>query len=246
VDDHDLSSLRLVLSTAAPLSAGLEAELADRLGCTVGQGYAMTEGIPFTISRSDAPGYRPGSVGPAAPNTELRLVDPATGADAPPGAPGELWVRGPQLMAGYAGDPEATAATLAPQGWLRTGDLCSIDRHGNVTVHDRLKELIKVSGMQVPPAELEGILLSHPDVKDCAVVPRPHEKTGQVPVAYVVATPRLDVASVRACVAERVPPYKRLADIVVVDQLPRNPTGKLLRRMLAESERERHPAGQSA
>jgi acyl-CoA synthetase (AMP-forming)/AMP-acid ligase II len=240
VDRYDLSSLRLLCSGAAPLGADLEMECAARLGCLVNQAYGMTEAVPISMSRPDRPGYRPGSVGTLVANTSVRIVDTESGQDSPLGQPGELWVRGPQVMAGYLGNPEATAECLTADGWLRTGDLCVVDDCGAITVIDRLKELIKVNAMQVAPAELEELLLSHPSVGDCAVVARPNDRTGEVPVAYVV--PRrdevIDVDAVKSFVASRVASYKRLAAVIVVDAIPKSPTGKILRRVLVERERE--------
>jgi acyl-CoA synthetase (AMP-forming)/AMP-acid ligase II len=173
-------------------------------------------------------------VGRALPNTSLRVVDPIGGGDLGPGEDGELWVRGPQLMAGYRGRPDATAAIIDGDGWLHTGDLGHIDASGNVFVVDRLKELIKVSGYQVAPAELEALLISHPAVADAAVVGRPDRRAGEVPIAFVVA--RGDVAPVELIewAAARTAPYKRLGDVSLVDALPRSPAGKLLRRVLVE------------
>jgi acyl-CoA synthetase (AMP-forming)/AMP-acid ligase II len=243
VDRYDLSSLRLLCVGAAPMGAELETACADRLGCRVNQAYGMTEAVPITMSRPDRPGHRPGTVGRVVACTEARIVDPESGCAVPTGAPGELWVRGPQVMVGYLGDPDATAATVTADGWLRTGDLCTIDDAGVVTVADRLKELIKVNAMQVAPAELEDLLLAHPSIADCAVVPRPHERAGEVPVAYVVARGSIDVDDVVSYVAGRVASYKRLADVIVVDEIPKSPTGKVLRRELVARERAMAAAG---
>ena len=150
---------------------------------------------------------------------------------------GELWVRGPQLMRGYLGDDAATAATVDPEGWLHTGDLGRFDAAGNLFLTDRLKELIKVRGYQVAPAQLEAELIAHPAVADVAVVPRPTRDSGEVPVAYVTLCAPAEPAAIAAWLAERVAPYKRLAEVVVVDAIPRAPTGKLLRRVLVERER---------
>jgi acyl-CoA synthetase (AMP-forming)/AMP-acid ligase II len=244
VDRYDLSSLRLVTSGAAPLGPELEVACAERLGCPVNQAYGMTEAVPIALSEPGRPSYRPGTVGPLVADTEARLVDAETGEDCDTGGPGELWVRGPQVMLGYLDAPEATAATVTADGWLRTGDLCSIDAGGTITVLDRVKELIKVNALQVAPAELEDVLHAHPDVADCAVVPRPHEQVGEVPVAYVVARgDRFDAAAVKAFVDDRVASYKRLAEVCVIEEIPRSATGKILRRVLVE--RERAPAGAS-
>ncbi|WP_123687633.1 AMP-binding protein [Amycolatopsis thermoflava] len=146
----------------------------------------MTEASPGTHLVPDAEfaTTAAGSMGRWMPSTEARLVDPATGHDSPEGEPGELWIRGPQVMVGYLDDPGATSTTLVEGGWLRTGDIVRRDRTGNFWVVDRLKELIKYKGYQVAPAELESLLLTHPDVRDAAVVGMPHAEGGQAqPVA---------------------------------------------------------------
>ena len=161
----DLSALRLVGSGGAPASAALEQAVADRLGCLVGQGYGMTEAAPL-IAVAPAQPSRSGCAavpsGLLVPGTEATVVDTATGAPLPRGADGEVWVRGPQLMLGYRDDPEATAATIDADGWLHTGDLGHVDEDGHVFLVDRLKELIKVRGFQVAPAELEAVLVTPP------------------------------------------------------------------------------------
>src|SRR5262245_12590314 len=185
VDDYDLSTLDRALSAAAPLSAELALEAGKRLGCDVAQGYGMTELSP--VSHLTPQGqFKAGSVGVTVPNTETRVVDPLTGDDVDPGADGEVWVRGPQVMKGYLNNEQATAATITDDGWLRTGDIGHIDESGHLFIADRLKELIKYKGFQVPPAELEAVLLTHPAVDDAAVIGIPDEEAGEIPVAYVV------------------------------------------------------------
>jgi acyl-CoA synthetase (AMP-forming)/AMP-acid ligase II len=221
VDTFDLSSLEVIGCGGAPATAELELAVADRLGCLVAQGYGMTEAGPMiAVSGTRPPVVRHGSVGRLVPGTEARLVD------------GEVWVRGPQLMSGYLGDPAATAATIDPDGWLHTGDLGRFDDDGFLYLGDRLKELIKVKGFQVAPAELERLLRAHPAVADAAVVGVPDEEAGERPVAFVVAGGDLDTGGLLASVDAQVAPYKRLSAIEQVDVLPRSPTGKLLRRVL--------------
>jgi acyl-CoA synthetase (AMP-forming)/AMP-acid ligase II len=234
VGRYDLSSLRLVLVAGAPCPAEVERECADRLGCVVGSALGMTEAAPLAVP---AETVVHGSVGCLAASTEAVVVDPVTGRRLGLGETGELWVRGPQLMRGYLGDDAATAATIDPDGWLHTGDLVSFDHDGNLYVVDRLKELIKCSGYHVAPAELEAELMTHPAVADAAVVPRPDPNAGQVPVAYVVLRQPADPAAIAAWLGERVAPYKQVRDVVVTDQIPRAPTGKILRRTLVERER---------
>lgn len=232
VDRFDLTSLEAVFSGAAPLGPDLEAACATRLGCAVAQGYGMTELSP--VSHFTPTGrQRPGSAGPMVPNTECRIVDPETGEDLAAGGVGELWVRGPQVMLGYLDDPEATARTLR-DGWITTGDLARLDEHGYLYIVDRVKELIKVKGFPVPPAELEAALLMHPGVADVAVVGLPDEECGEVPVAFVVPAPG-DAASAEALiehVSAHVAHFKRIRRVVFVEAIPKSPSGKILRRVL--------------
>ena len=240
VEAHDLSSLRFIQSTAAPLAPTVQEELAQRLGCHVGQGLGLSEALPVSLASPTHP-VAPGSSGRAVPNTELRLVDPETGDDVTEhDSTGELWVRGPQVMAGYHNDPRATAKALTPDRWLRTGDLCRIDADGNVFVVDRLKEVIKVNGYQVAPAAIEAILLRHQAVVDCAVVGRPDERRGEVPVAWVVTRHPVEGNELIEHAAGEMPPYARLHDVIETDAIPRNPTGKILRRALRD--RDQQPA----
>jgi acyl-CoA synthetase (AMP-forming)/AMP-acid ligase II len=234
---RDLSSLRVVAVGGAALAPAVHEALARRLpGAVVGQGWGLTETTACVcIPERAAGGTRPGTVGRLVPSTELRVVDPDTGQERGPGEVGELWVRGPQVMAGYRDRPEETRAVLDDEGWLRTGDLGRVEEDGAVVLVDRLKELIKVDAYQVAPAELEALLVEHPDVADAGVVGRPHPRHGEEPVAYVVGRQDLDGAAVQAWLAERVAPYKQLAQVVVVDQLPRTPSGKLVRRRLSSA-----------
>ncbi len=169
-------------------------------------------------------------------NTEDKIVDPLTGRELAANEVGELWVRGPQVMGGYYRDPEATALTLV-DGWLRTGDLGRKDDEGYVTIVDRLKELIKTKGFQVAPAEIEHILVGHPDIQDAAVIGEPHPDFGEVPVAYVVLRPGAALApeAIIEYAADGVARYKRLARVVITDAIPRSLSGKILRRVLKDA-----------
>jgi len=231
-DRHDLSSLQLIVSGGAPLGATGQQAVARRFPhAAVGQGYGLTE-TAAVISLPGRDGSPPGAAGRLAPGTELRVVDPATGREAAAGEPGELWVRGPQVMAGYLGDEAATAGILGPGGWLRTGDLGHADPDGCVFLTGRLKELIKVNAYQVAPAELEAVLLGHPLVADVAVIPAPDEQAGEVPVAVVVPRDGLDPDQLIGWVADRVTPWKRIRAVRLADQIPRTPSGKTLYRVL--------------
>ena len=240
VDQFDLSSVKVLGSGAAPLGADMEAAAAARLDCLVGQGYGMTEVAgAATMPREVGSGeydLRAGSSGQLVPGMEALVIDPESGASLGPHETGELWVRGPNCFDGYLNNDEATAATIDADGWLHTGDLCHFDDDGFLFVTDRLKELIKVKGFQVAPAELEALLLTHPNVGDVAVVGRPDDRSGEVPVAHIVPWGELDVDELRAWMDERVAEYKRLADIVIAEAIPKNPSGKILRRELRSTE----------
>ncbi|MFD6451793.1 AMP-binding protein [Nocardia sp. NPDC060220] len=247
VDDYDLSSLRTMLSGAAPLDHQLGKAVAERLDLHMLQGYGMSELSPVShiipadtralLGREDPP---LSSIGWAVPNSENKIVDPATGAEVPIPAeglsePGELWVRGPNVMLGYLNNDRATAETIDSDGFLHTGDLARVDRAGVVYIVDRLKELIKYKGYQVPPAELEALLLTHPKIADTAVVGVVEDSTGEeIPKAFVVVQPdaELSEAEVIDYVAGKVAPHKKIRAIEFIDQIPKSPSGKILRRNL--------------
>lgn len=234
VDHYDLSSLRYGICGAAPLDVEVSQRAEIRLGCPIRQGYGMTEASPGThlVPDADAATTPAGSVGRLVPATQARIIDPATSTDVPPGHAGELWVRGPQVMAGYLDDPASTAATIVAGGWLRTGDLVRVDADGIFWIVDRLKELIKYKGYQVAPAELEALLLTHPDITDAAVVGVAHPEGGEAPKAFVVTSRPLGAPDLMAWVAERVAPYKKVRSVEFIDAIPKSPSGKILRRML--------------
>ena len=236
VGKFDLSALKQVFSGAAPLKADLAAECGKRLECEVVQGYGMTELSP--VSHLTPPGwFKPGSVGVTAPNTQTRIVDPVRGEDLGIDEDGEICVRGPQVMKGYLNNPQATAATIDPDGWLHTGDIGHIDADGHVYVVDRLKELIKYKGFQVPPAELEAVLLRHPDVTDAAVIGLPDEDAGEIPVGYVTLRPDTSTTpeEIQRFVASQVASYKQIRRLEVIEAIPKSASGKILRRVLREA-----------
>jgi acyl-CoA synthetase (AMP-forming)/AMP-acid ligase II len=237
VDQYDLSSLTMVNSGAAPLAAEVELAYATRIGTRCQQGYGMTESSPVTHCTPREQPHVPGSIGTLVPNTEARIVDVETGEDAEPGQPGELLVRGPQVMVGYMDDPEATARTLDSDGWLHTGDVAVRDPDGTWRIVDRVKELIKYKGYQVPPAMLEALLLTHEDVVDACVIGAPDEECGEIPKAFVVARGDVDVHALMTFVAEHVAPHERIRAVECVDEIPKSASGKLLRRVLVERER---------
>ena len=234
VSQYDLSSLRMVFSGAAPLGAELANEAATRIDTEVVQGYGMTELSP--VSHATPMGnFKPGSSGVTVANTQCRLVD-ANGEDQGVGGRGELWVKGPQVMKGYLANEEATRATIDEDGWLHTGDVAEVDEDGHFYIVDRVKELIKYKGFQVPPAELEALLLSHPKIADVAVIGIPDEEAGELPKAFVVVSPgqELSEQEVKDFVAEHVAGYKQVRLVEFSEEIPKSASGKILRRHLRD------------
>uniref|UniRef100_A0A1D1Z0P5 4-coumarate--CoA ligase n=1 Tax=Anthurium amnicola TaxID=1678845 RepID=A0A1D1Z0P5_9ARAE len=239
VESFDLSSIRLVLSGAAPLGKDLQAALLSRVPQAIfGQGYGMTEAGPVltmcpAFAKEPLPA-KSGSCGHVVRNAELKVVDPETGFSLGRNQPGEICIRGVQIMKGYLNDPEATAATIDVEGWLHTGDIGYVDDDDEVFIVDRVKELIKFKGFQVPPAELEALLISHPSIADAAVVPAQDEVAGEVPVAFVVRGGDLELTedAVKEFVAKQVVFYKRLHKVYFIHAIPKSPAGKILRKDL--------------
>ncbi|MFP1626384.1 4-coumarate--CoA ligase family protein [Streptomyces sp. 5K101] len=242
VAKYDLSSLQYIVSAAAPLDARLGEACSRRLGLPpVRQAYGMTELSPGThVVPLAAHNPPPGAVGLLLPNTEMRILAlDGSGEDAGAGEAGEIAIRGPQVMKGYLGRPEATAAMIDADGWVHTGDVGRVDEDGWLFVVDRVKELIKYKGFQVAPAELEALLLTHEAVADAAVIGVLDEDGNEVPKAYVVRQPdaeRLTEDEVVAFVAERVAPYKKVRRVEFVTGIPRAASGKILRRELRDRE----------
>ncbi|MEU7531376.1 4-coumarate--CoA ligase family protein [Saccharothrix sp. NPDC042600] len=239
VDQYDLSAIDTIFSGAAPLDVDLAAAVAKRLGCRVSQGYGMTEMSPVSHAIPDGrDDISVGTVGVIAPNMECRFVDPATGEDVGVGERGELWCRGPNVMKGYLNNPDATAVTLDDEGWLHTGDVGVIDENGLVSIVDRVKELIKYKGYQVPPAELEALLLTHEEIADAAVVGVRDEEGEEVPKAFVVLQPgsSLDATGVMDFVAAQVAPHKKVRVVEFIEAIPKSASGKILRKDLRARE----------
>ena len=236
VSSYDVSSLRLITSGAAPLGGALATECASRLGCRVKQGYGMTEFGGATHLVPDTGAGDPGLIGPLLPGNQARVVDCASGREAGPGQPGELLIRSPGTMSGYLNNEQATADTLDSGGWLHTGDVVVADREGWFRVIDRVKELIKYKGSQVAPASLEAILMTHPAVADAAVIGGPDEEAGEIPTAFVVLRQSATASELMSYVASQVAPHEKIRRLEFVDGIPRSPSGKILRRLLAERE----------
>ena len=232
VDQYDVSSLKVFVSAAAPLRAELSNACATRIGAMTMQGYGMTELSPISHFSNEAHAV-PGSVGVTVPNTLCKIVDPegrALGVD----AEGELCIKGPQVMLGYLNNPEATARTIDAEGWLHTGDIACFDEAGQLFIRDRLKELIKVKGFQVAPAEVEAVLQSFPGVQDAAVIGVPDDEAGEVPMAFVVLAEGVQVADIFAFLAKELSHYKQPKHIEVIDAVPKSASGKILRRLLKD------------
>ena len=179
----------------------------------------------------------PGSVGTAVPNTECKIVDVLTGQELGRNEDGEIWIRGPQVMKGYLNNPDATRHAIDSEGFFHTGDIGHIDHHDQYFIVDRLKELIKYKGFQVAPAELEALLLSHPKIADAAVIGVRDEENEEVPKAFVVLKEKVSADEIMDFVAARVAPHKKIRRVEIVEQIPKSPTGKILRRVLRDRER---------
>jgi len=180
-----------------------------------------------------------GSAGVLIRSTEAKLVDVKTqSVITSPGREGEVWIRGPQVMKGYLNNEEATRHTIDEDGFLHTGDIALVDKDGHFFIVDRLKELIKYKGYQVPPAELEALLLGNAKIADAAVIGVPDEKADELPKAFIVKKDdALTADDVMGYVAERVAPYKKIRLVEFVDQIPKSASGKILRRVLRDREK---------
>ncbi|NEX45895.1 AMP-binding protein [Pseudotabrizicola algicola] len=238
VADYDVSSLEILVSAAAPLGAELSDACAGRLNARTIQGYGMTELSPISHF-SNEEHAKPGAVGITVPNTQCKVVDPQTGKALPIGEEGELCIRGPQVMQGYLNNPEATARTIDAEGWLHTGDIAAFDADGQLFIRDRLKELIKVKGFQVAPAEVEAVLQTCPGVLDAAVIGEADEAAGEVPVAFVVSQDGVkDEARAQQIIAflrGHLATYKVPSRVEFIEAVPKSASGKILRRMLRKT-----------
>ncbi|CAH2036720.1 unnamed protein product [Thlaspi arvense] len=233
---YDLSSLRTLRCGGAPLSKEVtEGFLEKYLTVDIFQGYALTESNGAGASADTVEeSRRYGAVGLLSSGVEARIVDPSTGRVMGVNQTGELWLKGPSIANGYYRNEEATKEAFDPQGWLKTGDLCYIDDDGFVFIVDRLKELIKYKGYQVPPAELEALLLSHPDILDAAVIPFPDKEVGQCPMAYVARKPESNLSEKQVIdfISKQVAPYKKIRKVAFINSIPKTASGKTLRKDL--------------
>jgi acyl-CoA synthetase (AMP-forming)/AMP-acid ligase II len=238
VDKYDLSSVKIAFSGAAPLDADTARAVSQRIGCRLSQGYGLTETSPVSHCVPDSVAeVVPGSVGMIVPNTECKIVDAATARELDRNEDGEIWIRGPQVMKGYLNNPDATRDSIDVDGFFHTGDIGHVDDRDNFFIVDRLKELIKYKGFQVAPAELEALLLSHPKIADAAVIGVRDEEGEEVPKAFVVVKEPMQPEEIMEFVAERVAPHKKVRRVEIVDQIPKSPTGKILRRLLRDREK---------
>ncbi|KAJ4830135.1 4-coumarate--CoA ligase 2 [Turnera subulata] len=241
LDKYDLSSVRMLKSGGAPLGKELEDTVRAKFpNAKLGQGYGMTEAGPvlaMCLAFAKEPfDIKPGGCGTVVRNAQMKIVDPETGASLPRNQPGEICIRGHQIMKGYLNDPEATARTIDKQGWLHTGDIGYIDDDDELFIVDRLKELIKYKGFQVAPAELEALLLSHHDIADAAVVGMKDEVAGEIPVAFVVRSNGSQISEdeIKQYITKQVIFYKRIGRVFFMEAIPKAPSGKILRKILRE------------
>jgi acyl-CoA synthetase (AMP-forming)/AMP-acid ligase II len=237
IDKYDLSSVKRAFSGAAPLDAETAQAASDRIGCRLSQGYGLTETSPVSHIVADNEKVVPGSVGSTVPNTECKIADVAAGIELGRNEDGEIWIRGPQVMKGYLNNDQATRNSIDADGFFHTGDIGHIDDHDRYFIVDRLKELIKYKGFQVAPAELEALLLSHPNIADVAVIGVLDEEGEEVPKAFVVFKEPQNPDEIMEFVAARVAPHKKIRRVEVVDQIPKSATGKILRRILRDREK---------
>ncbi len=238
LEKYDLSSLRYVKNGAMPIPPEIRDRWERITGITMALGYGLSEASPETHN-SPLHRIKSGTIGIPTVDTDARIVDEETGEiEMPPGQSGELVIRGPQVMKGYLNRPEDTREALR-NGWLYTGDLAMMDEEGYFHILDRKKETIKYKGYTIAPAEVEAVLYEHPAVSECAVIGKPDALAGEIPKACVVLKPGQKVTEeelIKFC-AGRIAPYKRIREVEFIDEVPKTPVGKMLRRVLRDKER---------
>ena len=240
VDNYDVSSIRLISSGAAPLGQELEQACADRLNCQIYQGYGLTEVAGAShVNTIPVPSDKVGAVGQVVPNTYSKIIDTESGKELGINEQGEVLIKGPHVMKGYLNNEEATKHCIDEDGWFHTGDIGYADEDGYFFIVDRVKELIKYKAYQVAPAELEAILVSHEAIADAAVIPSPDEEAGEIPKGFIVLSSEISAEEIMKFVAEQVAPHKKIRKIEIVDEIPKSASGKILRRVLVEREREK-------
>uniref|UniRef100_A0ACD5Z7X5 Uncharacterized protein n=1 Tax=Avena sativa TaxID=4498 RepID=A0ACD5Z7X5_AVESA len=239
VTADDLASIRMVMSGAAPMGKDIQdAFMAKIPNAVLGQGYGMTEAGPvlaMCLAFAKEPfEVKSGSCGTVVRNAGLKIVDPDTGASLGRNQPGEICISGEQIMKGYLNDPESTKNTIDKDGWLHTGDIGFVDDDDEIFIVDRLKEIIKYKGFQVAPAELEALLITHPEIKDAAVVGVKDDLCGEVPVAFIKRIEGSEITEneIKQFVSKEVVFYKRINKVYFTDSIPKNPSGKILRKDL--------------
>ena len=236
VEQYDIDCVDIIFSGAAALDADLGHKVAKRLNCTVFQGYGMTELSPVSHAMpEDKPDMDLSSIGVALPNIECKLVDPETGEEGPRG---ELWVKGPNVMREYLNNEQATNDTVDSDGYLHTGDIATVTDEGVFYIVDRVKELIKYKGYQVPPAELEALLLTNDSIADAAVIGIKDSEGEEIPKAFIVKQEGVSLSEddVMSFVAERIAPHKKVRAVEFIDQIPKSGSGKILRKDLRARE----------
>jgi long-chain acyl-CoA synthetase len=236
-DKIDFSRVKYANSGGAPLNSAVEKRWVERTGAVIREGFGMTETSAVVSTGTPWTPHGPGSVGAPTIDTEVRAVR-EDGTDAPTGEPGELWVRGPQVMLGYWGRPEATADTLTADGWLKTGDICTIDAQGLIRIVDRKKDMILVSGFNVFPNEVEDVVVRYPGVRECVAVGIPDEKKGEAVKIFVsLLDPKVTADDLIAHCREHLTGYKIPSFVEIRAELPKSSVGKLLRRELRDEAR---------
>lgn len=244
VQQYDISSLKTIVCGGAPLRVETEKEMETRLNVTILQAYGMTE-LAGAATCSTPLSKKRGSVGQLIPNARMKVVSLMTGEELPPNEPGEFYIHSPSVTIGYLNSPDANKEAFDGDGFLRTGDYGYIDDQGFVFLVDRIKEFIKIESHQVAPAELEALLIQHPSVADACCVRGNDAETGEeVPKAYVVLKDGVEATDavaveLMAFMDEKVAPFKRIHQVEFTDAIPKNPTGKLLRRELQVRENDK-------